>query len=110
MDCHDKICKTPIKKNEPCYQLRFGGLDDNEEFIADHDVGYYHEGHSPPDAPSDTLTQLVITRADVKEELKTSIDREPTEEEVDKLIANMVRDMGQWITDCLDWYLKNELE
>ena len=110
MDCNNEGCEEPIKDGEDCYQLRIGSLDKNDDFTADSDVGYYRREHSPPDVPADTVESLVVTRADVKENLKSSIDREPTEAEVDALIKVMERDHGQWMLDNVSWYLKNEFK
>lgn len=38
------VCKNPIPPNEPCYQLRFGAIEEDRiTFLVDEDVGYYHQ-------------------------------------------------------------------
>jgi len=42
MKCN--VCHQGIKPGEPCYQLRQGGIEeDNITFLPDEDAGYYHQ-------------------------------------------------------------------
>lgn len=46
MDC--KVCGYSIKKEEECYQLRYGYIeDDGETFLPEQDVAYCHEDCLP---------------------------------------------------------------
>jgi len=46
MDCG--VCGNPIKKDEKCYQLRYGYIEeDGETFLPEEDVAYCHEDCLP---------------------------------------------------------------
>lgn len=42
MDC--EMCGEPIPPDTPCYQIRTGYLDDEDEFFPEEDIAYHCEG------------------------------------------------------------------
>ena len=43
------FCGEKIELNEPCYQIRTGYMDDNDEFGPEEDVAYHCSGCGVPD-------------------------------------------------------------
>jgi hypothetical protein len=45
MEC--VVCNKEIPLDENCYQIRYGYLTEDDEFLAEEDFGYAHEGCLP---------------------------------------------------------------